>query len=194
MRICVYCASSARPPREYRETAFALGVLLARSNITVVYGGGGFGSMGRLADGVLSCGGKLVGIMPEFMQPMEWKHPGVTDFRWTSTMAERKAALIENTDAVVALPGGCGTFEELAEVMTLKRLAFYLKPIIIVNQNDFYDPLIDLFERSVRDRFMDERHLQMFTVVSHIEDVLPAISSAPAWTQDARSFATSQQG
>jgi len=192
MRICVYCASSAKAPKIYGEAAFALGELLAKANVTVVYGGGGIGSMGRLADGVLSQGGELIGIMPQFMKEMEWRHPCVTDFLWTSNMAERKAALITNTDAIIALPGGSGTFEELLEVITLKRLGMYLKPIIVINQARFYDPLIDFFERCVRDRFMDERHLQMFVVVTEVEHVLPAISSSPEWTEEARTFATNQ--
>jgi uncharacterized protein (TIGR00730 family) len=189
MRICVYCASSAQAPAHFGEAAFELGRLLAAGGVTVVYGGGGIGSMGRLADGVHMGGGVIVGVMPLFMKDLEWDHPGVKSIRWTRDMAERKAGLLEGTDAVVALPGGCGTFEELLEVISLKRLGIYVNPIIIVNQESFYDPLIALFNRSVKERFMDERHLNLFSVVENVSDVLHAVRTAHPWGPDARQYA-----
>jgi uncharacterized protein (TIGR00730 family) len=192
MRICVYCASSAKAPKHYGEAAFELGQLLASNGVQVVFGGGGIGSMGRLADGVHAAGGEPIAVMPHFMRELEWAHKEVRTFVWTNDLAQRKAKLIENADAVVALPGGCGTFEELLEVITLKRLGIYLNPIIVVNHTGFYDPLIALFERSVQERFMDRRHLTMFSVVTSVSEVLDAIRQAPPWSHDARQFATAR--
>lgn len=189
MRVCVYCASSAKAASHYGEAAFLLGKLLATNDIHVLFGGGGIGSMAKLADGVNAVGGKITGVMPHFMRDLEWAHPEVRSFLWTADMAERKARLMENTDAVIALPGGCGTFEELLEVITLKRLGIYLKPIVIVNQERFYDPLIALFRHSVNERFMDERHLEMFSVVTDVGEVLEAINNAAPWGEESRNFA-----
>ncbi|MCA9000955.1 MAG: TIGR00730 family Rossman fold protein [Planctomycetes bacterium] len=190
MRITVYCASSQRAPQSYRDAAFELGALLARRGVQVVFGGGAIGSMGALADGVHAVGAHPIGVMPHFMRELEWAHPQVQTFEWTHTMADRKARLLAGTDALVALPGGCGTFEELMEAITLKRLGLYLNPIIIVNQDGFYDPLLALFERSVQDRFMDPRHLTMYSVVSSVDEVMDAIENAPAWSEENRHFST----
>ena len=190
MRICVYCASSAQAPAHFGEAAYELGRLLAANGITVVFGGGGIGSMGRLADGVLMEGGEIIGVMPHFMKDLEWAHPQLKSILWTRDLAERKAVLLDGTDAVIALPGGCGTFEELLEVITLKRLGLYLNPIVIVNQSGFYDPLIVLLKRSVRERFMDERHLKMFSVIQNVSEVLEAVRTADPWSQESRNFAT----
>jgi uncharacterized protein (TIGR00730 family) len=189
MRICVYCASSAQAPAHFGNAAYELGRLLASRGITVVYGGGGIGSMGRLADGVHVEGGEIVGVMPHFMKALEWAHPDVKSILWTRDMAERKAKLIEGTNAVVALPGGCGTFEELMEVLSLKRLGFYVNPIVIVNQAGFYDPLIVQLKRSVQEQFMDVRHLEMFSVVQGVTEVLDAIGTAHPWSPEARKYA-----
>ncbi len=190
MRITVYCASSPRAPQHYRDAAFELGANLASNNVQVVFGGGAIGSMGALADGVHSVGGHPIGIMPHFMRDLEWAHPKVKTFEWTHNMADRKAKLLESTDALVALPGGCGTFEELMEAVTLKRLGIYLQPIIIVNQGGFYDPLIQLFETSVENRFMDPRHLTMYSVVESVDQVLEAVRNAPTWSEENRHFST----
>lgn len=187
-RVCVFCASSSRAGSEYRACAQRLGALLARNGVTVVYGGGAIGLMGDLADSALAAGGQVVGIIPQFMQELEWAHGGLTELRIVRDMLERKRLLIENADAVVALPGGCGTLEELLEVITLKRLALYLNPIVLVNTCGFFDPLIQLFENAIREQFMDPRHRVMWTVVNSANDVLPAIESAHAWTPEARAF------
>ena len=190
MKVCVYCASSARAPSRFGEAAYVLGRELARADIEVMFGGGGIGSMAQLADGVLDHGGQIVGVMPGFMRELEWAHPRVETFCWTPDLASRKAKLIENTDGIVALPGGSGTFEELIETITHKRLGLYLQPIVIVNQDGFYDPLIALFEAAIQNQFMDQRHMAMFSVVDNVHDVIPAIRSAPRWSAEARGFAT----
>jgi hypothetical protein len=186
--ICVYCASSQQSHPEYIESARRLGRILAEADITVVYGGGGVGSMGALADGALEAGGRVLGIIPEFMQAIEWGHTGVTELCVVETMHARKQKMIEDVDAVVALPGGCGTFEELLEAITWKRLGLYHNPIIIANIRDYYAPMIQMLERSVAERFLNPEHERMWSIVDSVEAVLPAIASAPLWT-DAQKYA-----
>jgi uncharacterized protein (TIGR00730 family) len=163
--------------------------VLAEDGITIVYGGGSVGSMGVLADAALAAGGQLIGILPKFMNDLEWGHKSLTELRLVDDMHHRKRMMIEESDAVVALPGGSGTFEELLEAITWKRLGLYVGPIVIVNVRGFYEPLRDLLENAVKERFMDERHRQMWTFVDRPEEVLEAIRSAPEWSAEARTFA-----
>ncbi|HUG55242.1 MAG TPA: TIGR00730 family Rossman fold protein [Vicinamibacteria bacterium] len=188
-RVCVYCASSTEAHPDHYAAARTLGRLLAEEGITIVYGGGSVGSMGALADAALEKGGRLVGIMPRFMDDLEWGHKSLTELRLADDMHQRKRWMIEEVDAVVALPGGSGTFEELLEAITWKRLGLYLNPIVIVNVRGFYEPLRLLLERAIAERFMDERHRAMWTFVDGPEDVLAAIRAAPPWSPEARAFA-----
>jgi len=147
------------------------------------------GSMGALADAALAAGGRLVGILPKFMNDLEWGHKSLTELRLVDDMHHRKRMMIEESDAIVALPGGSGTFEELLEAITWKRLGLVVSPIVIVNVRGFYDPLRELLDRAIAERFMDERHRQMWSFVNSPEDVLAAIRAAPEWSSDARAFA-----
>jgi len=185
----VYCASSTEAHPDHYAAARRLGRLLAAEGVTIVYGGGSVGSMGALADAALAAGGRLVGILPRFMDDLEWGHKSLTELRLADDMHQRKRWMIEGVDAVVALPGGCGTFEELLEAITWKRLGLYLRPIVIVNVRGFYDPLRELLERAIGERFMDERHRDMWTFVNRPQDVLEAIRTAPPWSSEARAFA-----
>lgn len=189
MRVCVYCASSAHCDRIYKDAASALGRALAQAGCTVVYGGGATGLMGALADGALEAGGEVVGVIPRFMVEVEWQHPGVGDLQVVEDMRERKHRLLTGSDAVVALPGGSGTLEELFEALTLKRLALYFNPIVLLNTNGFYAPLQAFMEQTVEQRFMNREHLAMWSLVDRIEDVLPTIRATPRWAEDARSYA-----
>jgi len=188
-RVAVYCASSSQADRAYCDAATELGNLLADHDVTIVYGGGAVGPMGCLARGGLSRGGKVIGIIPQFMVDLEWAHPGLTELNVVKSMHERKARMIDGADAVIALPGGSGTLEELLEAITLKRLGIYLRPIIVVNILGFFDPLLDLLHRCIVDRFMDSRHESMWSVVDQPREVLSTIENSPAWSFDARSFA-----
>jgi uncharacterized protein (TIGR00730 family) len=120
MKICVYCASSAKVDEVYFNATGRLAKEFLKENIEVVFGGGSSGLMGKLADTILENGGKIKGIMPKFMNEVEWAHKGVLDFELTETMHERKAKFLEDVDGLVALPGGSGTLEELLEAITLK--------------------------------------------------------------------------
>lgn len=189
MRICIYCASSAKIDEIYFEATERLAKILVNSGVQVIYGGGGHGLMGKLADTVLAHGGQIKGIMPQFMNEVEWAHKSVTDFEFTKTMHERKAKFLENIDALVALPGGTGTLEELLEAITLKRLGQFTKPIIILNTNGYYDPLILMLKRCVEEKFLRPIHAEMWTFVHQPEEVMSAINQSMEWDENAISFA-----
>ncbi|MEE8521180.1 MAG: TIGR00730 family Rossman fold protein [Gemmatimonadota bacterium] len=188
-KVCVYCASSTQCDALYLEAARELGAILARNSITIVYGAGAVGSMGQLAEGALSEGGHVIGVLPHFMMDLEWGHPGLGELRLVEDLHDRKRTLLDGTDAVVALPGGSGTLDELLEAISLKRLAIYLNPIVLVNVNGFFDPCIELLDRCIDERFMDPRHRAIWQVVERPDQVLAAIESAPPWSRDALRFA-----
>jgi uncharacterized protein (TIGR00730 family) len=189
MRICIYCASSAKIDEIYFEATERLAKILVNSKVHVVYGGGGHGLMGKLADTVIAQGGHIKGIMPQFMNEVEWAHKSVTDIEFTKTMHERKAKFLENIDALIALPGGTGTLEELFEAITLKRLGQFTKPIIILNTNGYYDPLKLMLERCVEEKFLRPIHAEMWTFVNQPEEVMSAINQSMEWDENAITFA-----
>ncbi|MCU0381499.1 MAG: TIGR00730 family Rossman fold protein [Chitinophagaceae bacterium] len=184
-RICVYCASSNQVASKYFDAARTLGEMLALEKISVVYGGGATGLMGELATSALRAGGHVIGIMPDFMREVEWAHREVKEFLFVGDMHERKKKFLEYSDALVALPGGCGTFEELLEAITLKRLGLFLKPIVIFNQDGYYNPLLEMLNRAVAEKFMGENHKDIWKAVDRVEDILPAIRETPDWNADA---------
>lgn len=189
-RITVYCASSAHIKKVYFDAAEKLGALLVKNNCEIIFGGGSSGLMGKLADAVLDNDGKITGIMPHFMNEVEWGHKNVTEFIYTDTMAERKNKLIENSDGVIALPGGCGTLEELLEVITLKRLGLFSKPIIILNTANYYDPLKQMLEHSIEENFMQTQHLDMWQFVDEPEQVIENLFREHVWLGGALKFET----
>ena len=189
MRICVYCASSEHVDRRYHAAAAALGRAIAEAGCTLVYGGGAVGLMGSLANAALAAGGDVVGIIPRFMTEVEWQHPGLANLEVVEDMRERKHRLLTGSDAVVALPGGCGTLEELFEAMTLKRLALYLKPIVLFDVDGFYAPLERFLEQTIEQRFMNPQHRALWTSVARVEDVLTTIRATPDWDVHARDYA-----
>ncbi len=190
MRICVYAASSQHCDRIYLDAARKLGATLARAKCSVVYGGGGGGLMGALADGALAEGGEVIGIIPRFMTEVEWQHPRVANLEVVEDMRERKHRLLTGSDAVIALPGGCGTLEELFEAITLKRLGLYFNPIVLLNILDFYTPLQAFMQQVIAQRFMNPEHAQMWSLVDRVDDVLARIHETPRWHEDARKFAS----
>jgi uncharacterized protein (TIGR00730 family) len=131
----------------------------------------------------------VIGIIPRFMTEVEWQHPGLASLEIVEDMRERKHRLLTDSDAVVALPGGCGTLEELFEALTLKRLGLYFNPIVLVNTNGFYTPLEAFMQRMIDERFMNPGHLEMWKVVATPAEVLPAIRAMPKWREDARNYA-----
>jgi uncharacterized protein (TIGR00730 family) len=189
MRICVYAASSQQCDHVYHAAAFRVGQLVASAGCSVVYGGGSSGLMGAVANGALQAGGEVIGILPRFMADLEWGHPGLTRLELVEDMRERKHRLLTGSDAVVALPGGCGTLEELFEAITLKRLGLYFNPIVLLNTRDFYAPLQVFMQRVISEHFMNTEHAAMWSLVENPEDVLTTIRATPKWREDARDYA-----
>jgi uncharacterized protein (TIGR00730 family) len=183
--ICVFCASSTQLAPIYIDAAQQLAQVLVGNGYAIKYGGGAVGLMGALADKALLLDGKVIGVIPRFMVEVEWQHPHVETMMVTQTMHERKRELINHIDAVVALPGSSGTLEELVEVISMKKLGLFTKPIIIVNTNGFYDSLLNLMHRMVDENFMHRSHLNAFTVVDEPDQVPDAISNPPLWPENA---------
>lgn len=189
MRITVFCASSAKVAAKYFQHTEEAATHLVNNGYTIVYGGGSVGLMGCLADKALALNGDVIGILPHFMDQVEWGHKKLTRLVIVNDMHERKKKLIEDVDAVVALAGGTGTLEELAEVITLKRLGKFTKPIIILNTDGYYNPLIEMFEKMVDEKFLRPEHRQIWQVVDSPDQIVPAIKSAPPWDASAINMA-----
>ena len=189
MRICVYAASSAQVHSEFQAAAFAMGEEIALAGHSLVYGGGSTGLMGAVADGALKHGGEVIGILPKFMADLEWGHPGLTQLQLVEDMRERKHRLLADSDAVIALPGGCGTLEELFEAITLKRLGIYFNPIVLLNTRNFYAPLQMFMDQVIAEKFMNPEHTAMWSLEDTAADVLPRILATPKWREDARNYA-----
>jgi uncharacterized protein (TIGR00730 family) len=189
LRICVYAASSNQVASEFHDAAFQLGEVLAKAGHSIVYGGGSQGLMGALANGALKHKGKVIGVLPKFMADLEWGHTGLTHLDLVEDMRERKHKLLTGSDAVIALPGGCGTLEELFEAITLKRLGIYFNPIILVNTSNFYAGLQTFMQNVIEEKFMNPEHQAMWSLVDSVHDVLPTILSTPKWREDARDYA-----
>ncbi|MDR2679826.1 MAG: TIGR00730 family Rossman fold protein, partial [Tannerella sp.] len=154
--VSVYCASSDRIDNVYAKDAETLGRLLGQRGMQVINGAGNIGLMRVVSDAVLSSGGTVTGVIPGFMVKNGWCHPHLTKLIKTGTMHERKKTMADLSDATVALPGGIGTFEELLEIITWKQLGLYNNPVIILNTNNYYAPLFELFRRATAEKFMRE--------------------------------------
>jgi uncharacterized protein (TIGR00730 family) len=183
--VTIFCSSSRKTSKKYIDATLELADILIKSEIEVLYGGGAVGLMGSLADRIIEKGGKIKGIIPEFMVKIEWAHPKVKDMIIVHDMHERKKLLIHNTDAVIALPGGTGTLEELMEVLTLKRLGKFFQPVILLNTDGFYDHLIRFFEKMVEEGMLRPEHLDAYRIVRNPSEVLNAINHSPRWNEDA---------
>jgi uncharacterized protein (TIGR00730 family) len=152
--VCVFCGSRRGGRPEYREAAEGLGAVLAERGLRLVYGGGSTGLMGVVANTVLAAGGQVLGIIPEALATKEVAHFGVSELRVVASMHERKAAMADESDAFIALPGGFGTFEELFEVVTWAQLGFHAKPIGVMNVDGFFDGLLALVDHAITEGFI----------------------------------------
>lgn len=162
--ICVYSASSTKIDPIYFEAAEQLGQILAQKHINLINGAGCLGLMCRISDATLTSGGTVTGIIPHFMVEQGWHHKGLTQLIETKDMHERKQLMADMSDGVIALPGGCGTLEELLEIITWKQLGLYLKPIVILNINHFYDPLLEMLQQAINQHFMRQEHKNIWHV------------------------------
>lgn len=175
MTVCIFAASSSRIDSEYGIVAAKLGKLLAAEGIDVVFGGGGIGLMGKLADAVLENGGRITGVLPSFMKEEGWGHERLTEMIITPDMSERKKKMFSLADAVVALPGGIGTLEEMTEAITLKQLSLFSGPVIILNTLGYYDALLKFIDHMISSNFMRFEHKGIWEVVDSAEEVLNAL-------------------
>jgi hypothetical protein len=188
-RVTVYASSSNALADSYYDAAARLGTVLGAAGLEIVYGGGGVGLMRAMADNALAAGAHVHGVIPHFLNTVEHGHKNLSRLEVVEDMRERKHRMITDSHAVISLPGGSGTFEELFEVLTLKRLGLFLGPVVLVNTNAYFDRFIEFLQYSVHEHFMAERHLGMWSAVDEPEQVLEALRLAPPWSSDARDFA-----
>jgi uncharacterized protein (TIGR00730 family) len=177
MNACVFCGSSLGDNPVFQDAADALGSSLARAGITLVYGGGNIGLMGILANAVMRNGGEVIGIIPEFLLKRELGHQGITRLEVVRSMHERKRRMAELADAFVALPGGWGTLEELAEILTWNQLGLVSRPVYLLNCDGFYDPLVDQMTRMVTHGFLSRESFSLIRIVDDPSDLIRGLRS-----------------
>jgi len=184
MKISVFAASSSKIPSLYFSVASELGKIIAKHGHDIVFGGGGIGLMGSLADSAMAHGAEVTGVIPEFMVKNGWGHKGINHNIVTEDMNSRKKKIFEISDAIISLPGGVGTLEELSEAITLKQLGLFTGPIVILNANGFYNSLLAYFEELVSHNFMREEHKNIWYVAGTPEEALDYINNYSDWDRD----------
>lgn len=182
--VCVYCGSAGAVDPAFRDAATALGKLIADAGMDLVYGGGRVGLMGLVADGVMTNGGRVTGIIPEFLDKYEVGHTGLSELIVVDTMHTRKKLMMDRADAFVVLPGGFGTLEELFEVLTWKQLRLHDKPILLLDLpgtdgRGFWQPLTALLGHLIAEKFAKPEMAALWQIVNSLDGVLPAFSAAP---------------
>lgn len=180
-RVAVYAASSSQVSSEYIDAAVELGRTLAAEGIEIVYGAGKVGLMGALADAALDAGGKVTGVIPQFMVDNGWCREKLTNLIVTPDMHTRKEKIVSLADATIALPGGVGTLEELMEIITWKQLGLYANPIVILNTRGYFNPLKEMLERAVEEKFMREIHRNLWSIADTPRQVADLIRNTPQW-------------
>ena len=180
-RVAVYAASSSQLSSEYIDAAAELGRTLAAEGIEIVYGAGKVGLMGALADAALDAGGKVTGVIPQFMVDNGWCREKLTNLIVTPDMHTRKEKIVSLADATIALPGGVGTLEELMEIITWKQLGLYADPIVILNTRGYFNPLKEMLERAVEEKFMREIHRNLWSIADTPRQAADLIRNTPQW-------------
>ena len=179
--IVVYGASSADVEPVFKDAAYSLGSLIASAGMTLVTGAGSTGLMAAVEDGALDAGGKAVGIIPKFMIDKGWLHQGLSEVIVTENMHERKRMMSKMADAVIALPGGTGTFEELFEIITWKMLGLFVKPIIILNTDNYYQPIFEMLDRTTERGFMNPVFKRLWAIADTPQQVMELLDSISDW-------------
>jgi hypothetical protein len=175
--VCVYCGARTGKDPTHETTAQQLGTALAARGWRLIYGGGNIGLMGAMARSMLTAGGKVIGVIPQALLEVEVGLRDASELVVTRTLRERKAIMDSRADAFIALPGGFGTFEELLEILTLRQLHYHDKPIIILNVNSYYDPLLKLFDHALEQGYISPRQLDLYTVAASVEAALDELES-----------------
>lgn len=176
--VCVYCGAADGLSGRYKEEAARLGTVLGRHRIDLIYGGGLLGLMGVTADATLAAGGRVTGIIPDHMKAREIDHPGLTELIVVESMHARKRLMVDRSDAFVVLPGGIGTLDETFEILSWRQLGLHDKPIILVNVDGFWEPLLGLLDRIRDEGFVRRDARSLFTLVANVDAVLPALRAA----------------
>lgn len=189
MTVTVYCASSTQINQDYFNAATTLGRLLAQRGIRLVTGAGNLGLMNSVQNAALAEGGEVVGVIPEFMVKENWHHTGLSELIITKNMHDRKQTMAEMSDGCIAMAGGCGTLEELLEIITWKQLGLYLNPIVILNTNGYYDALLEQLQKAVDQNFMRDVHASIWKVANTPEEAVELLLSTPKWDTSIRKFA-----
>ena len=187
--VCIYCASSTQIDKAYFQAAHELGVLLAQKGIRLINGAGSIGLMREVSDATLEAGGEVIGVIPEFMVEQGWHHTGLSKLHITQSMHERKQLMAELSEGVIALPGGCGTMDELLEIITWKQLGLYPHPIVILNTNGFFNPLLGMLEQAIEQHFMRKEHKAIWQVADTPEKAIELLYQTPLWDKKVRKFA-----
>jgi uncharacterized protein (TIGR00730 family) len=175
--IVVYCASSVGVNPIYNEVATELGQKMAARNIRLIYGGGGFGLMGNVADAVLQNGGEVTGVIPNFLADLEVAHNTLTEIHFVETMHERKYRMVQLAKGVITLPGGYGTFDELFEILAWRQLKLYDGPVVMINTNGFYDLVLQQLDRMVADGFLKAANRDLLLVADSVDEALTMIAN-----------------
>jgi len=178
--IAVFCGSSEGASSIYKESAVKLGHALAERQITLIYGGANVGLMGAVADAVLEQGGRVIGVLPFFLQDREIAHKGLTELVMVDSMHERKAKMAELADGFIALPGGPGTMEEFFEIFTWGQLGLHRKPCGLLNINHYFDPIVSMFNVMQREQFMQPKYRTMVITDDTPEGILKQFSNYDA--------------
>lgn len=176
-RVCVFCGSNKGARPVYEEIARAMGLALVRRGLGLVYGGGNVGLMGIIADTVREAGGEVIGVIPESLAAKELAHKDLSDLIVVSSMHERKAKMADYADAFVAMPGGYGTFEEFCEIITWAQLGFHKKPCGLLNVENYYAPLLSLFDHAVAEGFIRQEHRPLVLESNSPEELLDMLES-----------------
>ena len=187
--VCVYSASSTKIAPVYFAVAEELGHLLASKGINLINGAGSIGLMAATSNAALASGGTVTGVIPRFMIEQGWHHTGLTQLVETETMHERKHLMAEMSDGIIALPGGCGTLEELLEIITWKQLGLYLKPIVVLNIDGYFNPLLEMLQKAINENFMRPEHGNIWVVANTPEEAVQLLYDTPMWSKEIRKFA-----
>lgn len=189
MKICVYSASSGQVPESCLEAARELGHLMALRGHELINGAGRTGLMGAVTDSIMHDGGRAVGVIPQFMVDRGWQHPGMSELIVTTDMHSRKDTMARLSDACIAMPGGVGTLEELLEIITWKQLGLYVRPIVVLNLNHYFDPLLQMLRQAADQHFMRPEHTRLWVVARKPAEALDLCESTPLWNKALGKFA-----
>ena len=181
--VCVYCASSTKIDSVYFDAARELGTLLGQRQIRLINGAGNMGLMSAVSDAALRAGGEVTGVIPRFMVEQGWHHTGLTQLVEVESMHQRKKTMADLSDAVIALPGGCGTLEELLEIITWKQLGLYLNPIVILNVKNYFDPLLDMLRQDLGTTTLAANHVALFSQLGYALGLLFIIPLADLFSR-----------